>query len=39
VLRAAYEKHPERFVRKVPEPPALAIATYIDPPQYDSLIA
>jgi len=39
VLLSAYEKHPERFVRKAPEPPTIAAVTYINPPEYNSLIA
>jgi putative transposase len=33
VLLAAYETHPERFVRKVPAPLALPQAAWINPPQ------
>jgi len=33
VLLAAYEKHPERFVRNVPVPLALAHAAWINPPK------
>jgi putative transposase len=33
VLLAAYEMHPERFVRKVPAPLALPQAAWINPPQ------
>jgi putative transposase len=33
VLAAAYALHPERFVRKPPEPPAPPIAVWINPPQ------
>jgi putative transposase len=34
VLTTAYERHPERFVRKHPEPPALPTAAWINkPPQ------
>ena len=33
VLLAAYEKHPERFVRKVPVPLALPKAAWINPPK------
>jgi putative transposase len=33
VLLAAYEKHPERFVRKVPVPLALPQAAWINPPK------
>jgi len=32
VLRAAYDAHPERFVRKVPEPLPLPTAAWINPP-------
>jgi putative transposase len=32
VLRAAYDSHPERFVRKVPEPLPLPAAAWINPP-------
>jgi putative transposase len=39
VLDAAYKRHPERFVRKPPQPPQLEHAAYINPPQYDSLIS
>lgn len=33
VLTAAYHAHPERFVRKPPEPPALPTGAWINPPQ------
>jgi putative transposase len=33
VLHAAYAAHPERFVRRVPEPPPLPTAAWINPPQ------
>lgn len=33
VLLAAYEAHPERFVRKVPTPPRLPEAAWINPPK------
>jgi putative transposase len=33
VLRAAYDDHPERFVRKAPEPPALPTLAWINQPQ------
>jgi putative transposase len=33
VLTAAYHAHPERFVRKLPEPPALPTDAWINPPQ------
>jgi putative transposase len=32
VLDAAYQRHPERFVRKPPTPPALPTAVWINPP-------
>jgi putative transposase len=32
VLLAAYETHPERFVRGTPQPPALPTAVWINPP-------
>jgi putative transposase len=32
-LRAAYGAHPERFVRRPPEPPALPEAAWINPPK------
>ncbi len=32
VLRAAYAAHPERFVRQVPTPPALATGAWINKP-------
>jgi putative transposase len=35
VLTAAYTAHPERFVRKHPEPPALPTATWINKPATD----
>jgi putative transposase len=31
-LLAAYERHPERFVRKVPQPPIVPAAAWINPP-------
>ena len=33
VLTAAHAAHPERFVRKHPEPPALPTAVWINPPK------
>lgn len=39
VLDAAYALHPERFVRKPPQPLQLPAAAYINPPEYDSLIS
>jgi putative transposase len=35
VLTAAYAKHPERFVGKPPQPPALPTAVWINEPQED----
>ncbi len=35
VLDAAYAAHPERFVRKPPEPPALPTAVWINEPKQD----
>jgi putative transposase len=32
VLTAAYHAHPERFVRKLPQPPALPTSAWINPP-------
>ncbi len=39
VLNAAYVEHPERFVRKPPQPPALPAAAWINPPQEDTATA
>jgi putative transposase len=36
VLDAAYAEHPERFVRKPPQPPALPPAVWINEPQEDT---
>jgi putative transposase len=33
VLAAAYARHPERFVRKPPVPPALPVAVWINKPK------
>jgi hypothetical protein len=33
VLNAAYQAHPERFVRKPPAPPAIPAAAWINPPE------
>ena len=33
VLTAAYRAHPERFVRKPPEPPQLPTISWINPPE------
>jgi len=33
ILRLAYTAHPERFVKGMPEPPALPDAVWINPPQ------
>lgn len=35
VLREAYTAHPERFVRKIPEPDPLPTAVWINPPQHE----
>lgn len=32
VLTAAFEAHPERFVRGVPSPPAVPTVVWINPP-------
>jgi putative transposase len=37
VLRIAYEAHPERFVRKVPAPPVVPEAAWINKPQLASV--
>jgi putative transposase len=34
-LQAAYEQHPERFVKGLPKPPAVPTAVWINPPQSD----
>ena len=36
VLRTAYAAHPERFVRKLPQPPILPHAVWINPPKAQS---
>jgi putative transposase len=36
VLDAAYAEHPERFVRKPPQPPALPTAVWINEPKEDT---
>jgi len=36
VLLTAYAAHPERFVRKMPEPPVLPHAVWINPPKKQS---
>ena len=36
VLSAAYAAHPERFVRKPPQPPMLPHAVWINPPKEES---
>jgi hypothetical protein len=33
ILARAYQANPERFVRKMPEPPAVPTAAWINPPQ------
>lgn len=35
VLQTAYERHPERFVKGVPQPPLLPQAVWINPPRPD----
>lgn len=35
VLQTAYERHPERFVKGIPQPPLLPDAVWINPPQLD----
>jgi putative transposase len=32
-IRAAYAAHPERFVSKLPQPPVLPHAVWINPPK------
>ena len=39
VLDAAYAAHPERFVRKAPEPPALPTVAWINEPKEDATTA
>jgi putative transposase len=39
VLNAAYAAHPERFVRKAPEPPALPTVAWINEPKEDETTA
>jgi len=34
-LHAAYEQHPERFVKGLPKPPAVPTAVWINPPRSD----
>ena len=36
VLMTAYAAHPERFVRKLPQPPILPYAVWIHPPKAQS---
>ena len=31
-MAAAYAAHPERFIRAIPQPPALPTAVWINPP-------
>lgn len=38
-LRAAYEQHPERFVRKPPEPPQVPDAAWINRPKAPVVLA
>jgi putative transposase len=35
ILREAYAAHPERFVRKIPEPAPLPTAVWINPPEHE----
>jgi len=35
-LKAAYEKHPERFVSKMPEPPVIPDRVWINPPDIET---
>ena len=35
VLLEAYEAHPERFVKKIPEPASLPTAVWINPPKLE----
>lgn len=39
VLTAAYHAHPERFVRKPPQPPALPTGSWINPPDHKDATA
>jgi putative transposase len=39
VLTAAYHAHPERFVRKPPQPPALPTSSWINPPDQQEATA
>jgi hypothetical protein len=32
-LNTAFKRNPQRFVRKEPQPPAMPIAAWINPPQ------
>jgi putative transposase len=36
VLNGAYAEHPERFVRKPPQPPAIPTAVWINEPKEDT---
>jgi putative transposase len=36
ILTAAYTRHPERFVRKHPEPPTIPAQVWINPPDENS---
>ncbi|PIE53292.1 hypothetical protein CSA37_02270 [Candidatus Fermentibacteria bacterium] len=38
VLKAAFEKHPERFVKKMPEPPVIPDRVWINPPKLGNTI-
>jgi putative transposase len=39
VLTAAYQAHPERFVRKPPAPPVIPAAAWINPPEHKEAAA
>ena len=39
VLTSAFAQHPERFVRKPPEPPALPTGSWINPPDDTKAVA
>ena len=39
ILSAAYQAHPERFVRKPPEPPKIPTNSWINPPEEMEAIA
>jgi len=39
ILKAAYDAHPERFVRKPPQPPKIPTNSWINPPPEMEAIA